>query len=211
MYFNYSTKLKLVVIALILISSMSLSLNTSSTHQIINKLAFAQQNPILPNYKGNHRALESSNTVNNTAKLASSEIQPNSLIHYQPITPASHYYTGNSNEASISNIPISTTNMINSTNPAGIVQPVSLVRYQPIAPAASEDPITSTNSAGLEHTSTNDGSHHSSSNDNNHNVGSHSDSTHHKSSSNHEDDNHGGGTESHHSSHRSHHFGGHRF
>ena len=73
--------------------------------------------------------------VDNKTNLASSEIQPDSLVHYQPITPASHDYTGNSNEASINNSPISTANMINSTNPSGIVQPVSLVNYQPIAAA----------------------------------------------------------------------------
>ena len=162
MYHNYSTKLKLVIIALTLISSISfsLSLNALPTPQIINKLAFAQQNPVLPNYRGNHRAIEPSSMVDNKANLASSEIQPNSLVHYQPITPASHDYTGNSNEASINNSPISTANMINSTNPTGIVQPVSLVHYQPIVAAGSGDPIISTNSGGLEHASTNDGGHH---------------------------------------------------
>jgi hypothetical protein len=208
MYANYSTKVKLVIIALTLISSISfnLSLNKLPVPQVINNLAFAQQNPILPNYKGNHQALESSNTVDNKANLASSEIQPNSLVHYQPITPASNYYTGSSNEATTNSFRISTTNMVNSTNPAaGIVQPVSLVHYQPIIPADSEDPITSTNSVGPEHTSTNDngGGHHSSNNDSNHNGGSHSDSTHHKSSSNHDNSSHGGGTSSHHSSHHS--------
>ena len=206
MYHNYSTKLKLVIIALTLISSISfsLSLNALPTPQIINKLAFAQQNPVLPNYKGNHRAIEPSSMVNNKANSASSEVQLNSLVHYQPITPASHDYTGNSDQASINRIPISTaTNMINSTNPAGIVQPVSLVHYQPIVAAGSGDPIISTNSAGLEHTSTNDGGHHSS-NDNSHDGGSHSGSTHHKSSSTHDNNDHGGGTKSHHSNHSSH-------
>ncbi len=208
MYSNYSTKVKLVTIALTLISSISfsLSLNMSHTPQVINNLAFAQQNPILPNYKGDHRALESSNTIGNKANLASSEIQPNSLVHYQPITPASHYYTGSSNKASINSFPISTTNMTSLTNPSATVQTVSLVHYQPITPAGSEDPITSTNSAGPEHTSTNDngGSHHNNNNnDNSHNGGSHSDSTHHKSS-NHDNDSHGGGTgSSHHNSHHS--------
>ena len=175
MYHNYNTKLKLVIIALTLISSISfsLSLNALPTPQIINKLAFAQQNPVLPNYRGNHRAIEPSSMVDNKANLASSEIQPDSLVHYQPITPASHDYTGNSNEASINNSPISTANMINSTNPTGIVQPVSLVHYQPIVAAGSGDPIISTNSGGLEHASTNDGGHHSS-NDNSHDGGSHS-------------------------------------
>src|SRR5215831_17449936 len=211
MYPNYSTKLKLVITALTLISSISfsLSLNTFHTPQSISKLAFAQQNPVLPNYKGNHRAFEPSNTVDNKANLTSSEIQPNSLVHYQPITPVSHDYTGNSNEPSINSFPISTTtNMINSTNPSGIVQPVSLVHYQPITPAGSDDPITSTNNNDNEHASTNDGSHHSS-NDNSHDGGSHSGSTHHKSSSNHDNNDHGGGTKSHHSSHHSgsHHHG----
>jgi hypothetical protein len=218
MYSNYSTTLKLVIIALVLISSISLSLNSSSTPQIINKLAFAQQNTVLPNYKGNYRPIEPSNVANNNANPAFSEIQPNSLLHYQPITPTSHYYTGNPNGASVQSFPILTANMINSTNLSGIVQPVSLVKYQPITPAGLQYPITSTNSAGLEHVSINDdneGSHHSSndnshdggshhsSNDNSHDGGSHFSSTHHKSSSNHDDSDHGKGTRSHHSSHHS--------
>ena len=131
--------------------------------------------------------------------LTSREIRPISLVHYQPITPASHYYTGNSNEKSINNFPISTTNMINSTNTAGIVQPVSLVHYQPIVAAGSEDPIISTNSAVFQHASTINDGHHSSTNDNSHDGGSHSDSTHQKSSSNHDNNDQGGGTRSHHS------------
>jgi len=206
MYTNYSTKLKLVIIALVLITSISISLNTSSTSQIIGKLAFAQQNSVLPNYSGNYRAIEPSNTVDNKANPAFSEIQTDSLVHYQPITPTSHYYTGIPNEPRINSFPISTANMINSTNTSGIVQPVSLVNYQPIAPAASQNPITSTTSAGLEHASTDNGDHHSS-NDNSHDGGSHSSNTHHKSSSTNDNNDHGGRTKSHHGSH---HFGTHR-
>ena len=52
-------------------------------------------------------------------------------------------------------------NMINSTNPTGIVQPVSLVHYQPIAAARFRGSYNKyKNSGGLEHASTNDGGHH---------------------------------------------------
>ena len=143
MYSNYSTNLKLVIIVLTLISSISfsLSLNMAPTSLNINKFAFAEQNPVLPNYRGDHQAFEPSKMLDNRTTLSFSEIQPKSLVHYQPITPAIHYYTGNSNQVSINSFPTSTTNMINSTNPSSIVQSVSLPHYQPIAPAGSEDPI----------------------------------------------------------------------
>ena len=143
MYPNYSTNLKLVIIALSLISSISfsLSLNMAPSLLNINKFAFAQQNPVLPNYRGDHRSFEPSKTLDNQANLASNEIQSKSLVHYQPITPASNSYTGNSNEASMNGVPISIPNMINSTNPSSLVQPVSLTHYQPITPAGSGDPI----------------------------------------------------------------------
>ena len=146
MYSNYSTKLKLVIIALSLISSisLSLSLNMNPTSLNFNKFAFAQQDPVLPNYRGDHRALEPSKVLNNQTNLASGEIQPSSLVHYQPITPANHYYTGSSNEASINSFPTSIANMVNSTNPSSVVQPISLTHYQPIAPASSEGPPSST-------------------------------------------------------------------
>lgn len=165
-----------------------------------NKFAFAEQNPVLPNYRGDHQAFQSSKMLDNQTNLASSESQPNSLVHYPPITPTIHYYTGNSNEATINSFPTSTTtNMINSTNPSGIVQPVSLIHYQPITPAGSEDPIRSTDntySGGLEHTSTNNDSGHHTSNGNSHDGASHSGNAH-KSSSSHNNNDHGG---SHHSS-----------
>ena len=178
-----------------------------------NKFAFAQQDPVLPNYRGDHRALEPSKVLNNQTTLASDEIQPSSLVHYQPITPANHYYTGSSNEASINSFPTSIANMVNSTNPSSVVQPISLTHYQPIAPASSEGSPSSTDTifsgdhessltgSGNEHTSTNDGGHsssndnshsggsHSSSNDNSHSGGSHSDSGH-KSTSNHSHNHH---------------------
>ena len=109
-----------------------------------NKFAFAQQDPVLPNYRGDHRAFEPSKVLDNQTNLASGEIQPSSLVHYQPITPASHYYTGSSNEASINGFPTSITNMVNSTNPSSVVQPISLTHYQPIAPASSGGPPSST-------------------------------------------------------------------
>ena len=69
------------------------------------------------------------------------------LAHYQPITPASNSYAGNSNEASMNGVPISIPNMINSTNPSSLVQPVSLTHYQPITPAGSGIPICSTDNS----------------------------------------------------------------
>ncbi|MGA9844103.1 MAG: hypothetical protein WBQ25_17505 [Nitrososphaeraceae archaeon] len=193
-----------------------MSLNMAPTSLNINKFAFAEQNPVLPNYRGDHQAFEPSKMLDNRTTLSFSEIQPKSLVHYQPITPAIHYYTGNSNQVSINSFPTSTTNMINSTNPSSIVQSVSLPHYQPIAPAGSEDPIRSTDntysgghesslaSGGNDHASTNDGGHHSS-NDNSHGGGSHSGNAH-KSSSNHNNNDHAG---SHHSSNHSssHHHG----
>jgi len=177
-----------------------------------NKFAFAQQDPVLPNYRGDHRTLEPSKVLNNQTTLASGEIQPSSLVHYQPITPANHYYTGSSNEASINSFPTSIANMVNSTNPSSVVQPISLTHYQPIAPASSAGSPSSTDTifsgdhessltgSGNEHTSTNDDGHssndnshsggsHSSSNDNSHSGGSHSDSGH-KSTSNHSHNHH---------------------
>jgi hypothetical protein len=220
MYPNYSTNLKLVIIALSLISSISfsLSLNMAPSLLNINKFAFAQQNPVLPNYRGDHRSFEPSKTLDNQANLASNEIQSKSLVHYQPITPASNSYTGNSNEASMNGVPISIPNMINSTNPSSLVQPVSLTHYQPITPAGSGDPIGSTDnsfSGGQEsslaggdnqHGSTSDGSHHSS-NDNSHDGGSHSGSAH-KSSSNHNNSDHAGRTSHHSGDHSSSHHHG---
>ena len=232
---NYSTKLKLVIIVSTLISSIPfvLSLDTAYNSLSINKFAFAEQNPVLPNYRGDHQAFEPSKMLDNRTNLASSDSQPKSMVHYPPITPATNYYTGNSNEAGINSLLTSTTNVINSTNPSGIVQPISLPHYQPIAPSGSENPIRSTDniySGGLEHAGTNEGSHQSS-NDNSHDGGSHSGSTQnshdggshsgstqnshdggshsgstHKSSSNHNNNDHAGRTTSHHSSNHS---GGH--
>jgi hypothetical protein len=207
MYSNYSTNLKLVVIVLTLISSISfgLSLNTIPTTLNFNKFAFAQQNPVLPNYKGNHRAIEPSNTVNNRADLASSEIQPNLLVHYQPITPTTH--SENSDEASLRSFPTSTTDMINSTTPSSLVQSVSLTHYQPITPADSTDSLSSPDNSDNEHASTNDGGHHSG-NDNGHDGESHSDNAHHESSSSHNNDGHSGSSGHHSSGHfSSHHHG----
>ena len=209
MYPNYSTNLKLVIIALSLISSISfsLSLNMAPTLLNINKFAFAQQNPVLPNYRGDHRAFEPSKTLDNQANLASNEIQSKSLVHYQPITPASNSYTGNSNEASMNGVPISIPNMINSTNPSSLVQPVSLTHYQPITPAGSGDPIGSTDNSfsGGQESSLAGGIRDNArmeaqvmvvvtaGNDNSHDGGSHSGSAH-KSSSNHNNSDHAGRT-----------------
>ncbi|MGC2598256.1 MAG: hypothetical protein WA395_09005, partial [Nitrososphaeraceae archaeon] len=181
----------------------------------INKFAFAQQNPVLPNYRGDHRAFEPSKMLDNQANLTSSEIQSKSLVHYQPISPVSHYYTGNSNEASTNGFPRSITNTFNSTNPSSLVQPVSLTHYQPITPSGSGGPISNTGNifsggqesslAGDSHHSSNDNSH--SSNDNSHDGGSHSGSSH-KSSSNHNNNDHAGRTSHHSSDHSSSHHHG---
>jgi len=166
-----------------------------------NKYAFAQQNPVLPNYRGDQRTIGSSKILYNQTNLASSDIQPKSLVHYQPITPAVHDYIGNSNSKSISSFPTLTrTNMINSTSPSSFVQPVSLTQYQPITPAGSTNPLPSPENIDNEHASTNnDGGGHHSSKDNGHDGASHSDNAHHGSSSNHNNNDHDGRT-SHHSS-----------
>jgi hypothetical protein len=183
MYSNYSINLKLVVIVLTLISSISfgLSLNTLPTMLNFNKFAFAQQNPILPNYKDQ----------------SSSDIPPKSLIHYQPITPTTHY-TDNSNEASVRSFPTSTTDMINSSTPSSFVQSVSLTHYQPITPADSTGSIPSPDNSDNEPVSTNDDGHHSS-NNNGHNGEGHSGSAHHESSSSHNHE-HSGSSNHHHDS-----------
>jgi hypothetical protein len=189
MYSNYSTNLKLVVIVLTLISSISfgLSLNILPTTLNFNKFAFAQQNPILPNYKDQF----------------SSNIPPKSLIHYQPITPTTHY-SDNSNEASERSFPTSTTDMINSSIPSSLVQSVSLTHYLPIIPADSTGSLPSPDNSNNELVSTNDGGHHSS-NDNGHNGEGRSGSAHHESSSNHNNDH--GSSNHHESDHPSSHHG----
>jgi hypothetical protein len=144
MYPNYNTNMKLVIIVLTLISSISLglSLNAAPNSLNFNNFAFAQQNPVLPNYRGDQQAFEPSKMLDNRTNLASNEIQPKSIVHYQPIIPAASHYTGNSIQPSMNSYPISTTtNMINSTNTSSIVQPVSSLstHYQPITPTASSD------------------------------------------------------------------------
>src|SRR5215831_4735241 len=144
MYSNYNTNMKLVIIVLTLISSISLGLllNPASNSINFNNFAFAQQDPVLPNYKGDQQAFEPSKVLDNRANLASKEIQPKSIVHYQPITPAASHYPSNSIQQSMNSYPISTTtSMINSTDTSSIVQPVSslLTHYQPITPTASSD------------------------------------------------------------------------
>ena len=142
MYSNYSVNLKLAMIVLALlasISSLSLSLNVSPTLLTFNKYAFAQQNPVLPNYKG---ANEPSKVLDSRSNSTSNEIQPTSLAHYQPITPTVLYYSGKSDSAGMNSIPTSGTSTNNLANSSSLVQPVSLAHYQPITPAASQDPAS---------------------------------------------------------------------
>ena len=215
---NYNISMKVVIIVLTLVSSISLGLssNTIPNSLNFNKFAFAQQNPVLPNYK----AIVPSKMLNNQQMdLASSDIQQKSLIRYQPITPAVHDYIGSSNSKSINSFPtLTTTNILNSTSPSSFIQPVSLTQYHPITPVSLTNPLPSPENIGNEHASTNDGdggshhrssndngSHHSSSNDNGRNGESHSGDAHHGSSSNHHNSNDHGS----HGSHGSHGHGGH--
>ena len=203
---NYNISMKVVIIVLTLVSSISLGLssNTIPNSLNFNKFAFAQQNPVLPNYK----AIVPSKMLNNQQMdLASSDIQQKSLIRYQPITPAVHDYIGSSNSKSINSFPtLTTTNILNSTSPSSFIQPVSLTQYHPITPVSLTNPLPSPENIGNEHANTNDGdggSHHRSSNDNGRNGESHSGDAHHGSSSNHHNSNdhgshgHGGHSSSH--------------
>ena len=162
---NYNISMKVVIIVLTLVSSifLGLSSNTIPNSLNFNKFAFAQQNPVLPNYK----AIVPSKMLNNQQMdLASSDIQQKSLIRYQPITPAVHDYIGSSNSKSINSFPtLTTTNILNSTSPSSFIQPVSLTQYHPITPVSLTNPVPSPENIGNEHASTNDGdggSHHSS-------------------------------------------------
>lgn len=186
---NYNISMKVVIIVLTLVSSISLGLSNTIPNSLnFNKFAFAQQNPILPNYK----AIIPTKMLDNQMGLASNDIQQKSLVHYQPITPAVHDYTDSSNSKSINSSPtLTTTYTINSTSPSSFVQPVSMTQYHPITPTGLTIPIPSpSNNNDNGHTGTNDGSsHHHSSNDNGHNGESHSGSVHHGSSSNHHNSN----------------------
>ena len=194
-----------------------------------NKYAFAERNPVLPNSRGDHQATDQSKLHDNRTNSDSNEIQPTSLIHYQPITPAVLYYTGNSNSAGSDGLPTSTTTMVNVTqSSSGIVQPVSLAHYQPITPAAFSDVSTNSidnsnavhheSSSGSEDNNHNDktydsgtGDHHSS-NGKNHSEVNHSYKFHHKSSSSqYNNDVHGDGVDNYHNGdqYNSHHHGNH--
>ena len=125
------------------VSSLCLSLNVSPILLTFNKYAFAQQNPVLPNYKGDNVANEPSKVLESRSNSTSNEIQPTSLAHYQPITPTVLYYSGKSDSAGINSIPTPGTSASNLTNSSSLVQPVSLAHYQPITPAASsQDPAS---------------------------------------------------------------------
>jgi len=147
LYSNYSTNLKLATIMLALlasISSLSLSLNVSPILLTFNKYAFAQQNSVLPNYKGDYRANEPSKVADSRDNSTSNEIQPTALAHYHPITPTVLHYSSKFDSAGMNRIPTLGTSTNNLTNSYGLVQPVSLAHYQPITPAASQDPASST-------------------------------------------------------------------
>jgi hypothetical protein len=185
LYSNYSTNLKLATIVLVFlasISSLSLSLNVSPILLTFNKYAFAQQNPVLPNYKGDYRANEPSKVADSRNNSTSNEIQPTSLAHYHPITPTVLHYSSKFDSAGMNRIPTLGTSTNNLTNSYSLVQPVSLTHYQPITPAASQDPASSTGQSDS-------GSHGSSSgvdNGNNYSV----DSSHHSSDDNSNNDFH---------------------
>lgn len=212
-YSNYSANLKLATIVLALlasISSLSLSLNVSPTLLTFNKYAFAQQNPVLPNYKGDYRANEPSKVADSQNNSTSNEIQSTSLAHYHPITPTVLYYSSKFDSAGMNTIPTLGTSTNNLTNSSSLVQPVSLAHYQPIAPAASQDPTTSTgqsnsgshgSSSGVDNGNSYSGdSSHQSNNDNGNNDNAHYNNDHQKlSSSNHSYNNHNSGGNGRHS------------
>ncbi|HEY7571344.1 MAG TPA: hypothetical protein VH796_08245, partial [Nitrososphaeraceae archaeon] len=80
MYPRYNTDLKLFIIGLTLISSisLSLSLNTPFTIPSFHRFAFAQQNPVLPNYKVGQQAIEPARILDNRTISASSVLEPTS-------------------------------------------------------------------------------------------------------------------------------------
>ena len=144
LYSNYSTNLKLATIVLALlasISSLSLSLNVFPI-LTFNKYAFAQQNPVLPNYKGDYRPNEPSKMADSRNNSTSNEIQPTALAHYHPITPTVLHYSSKFDNGGMNSIPTLGTSTNNLTNSYSLVQPVSLAHYQPITPAASQDPAS---------------------------------------------------------------------
>jgi hypothetical protein len=184
LYSNYSGSLKLATIVLALlasISSLSLPLNVSPILLTFNKYAFAQQNPVLPNYKGDYRANEPSKVADSRNNSTSNEIQPTSLAHYHPITSTVLHYSSKFDSAGVNSIPTLGTSTNNLTNSYSLVQPVSLAHYQPITPAASQDPASSTGQSDS-------GSHGSSSGADNGNNYS-GDSSHHSSNDNGNKDN----------------------
>lgn len=211
LYSNYSANLKLATIVLALlasISSLSLSLNVSPILLTFNKYAFAQQNPVLPNYKGDYRANEPSKVADSRNNSTSNEIQSTSLAHYHPITPTVLYYSSKFDSAGMNSIPTLGASTNNLTNSSSLMQPVSLAHYQPITPAASQDPASSTgqsdshgSSSGVDNVNnySGDSSHHSS-NDNGNNDNAHYNNDHQKSSSsNHSYNNHNNGDNGRHS------------
>jgi hypothetical protein len=157
MYPRYNIDLKLFIIVLTLISSvsLSLSLNTPFTIPSFHSLAFAQQNPVLPNYKVGQQAIEPARNLDNRTNLASGVLEPASKPHYQPITPSGNYYTSYNNSGRMNSHLISTTDTTKPA-PASLVQPISSTNYQPITPAAatSEDSTKSIdNSKPVQHES----------------------------------------------------------
>jgi hypothetical protein len=196
LYSNYSTNLKLATIVLVFlasISSLSLSLNVSPILLTFNKYAFAQKNPVLPNYKGDYRANEPSKVADSRDNSTSNEIQPTALAHYHPITPTILHYSGKFDNGGMNSIPTLGTSTNNLTNSYSLVQPVSLAHYQPITPAASQDPASSTgqsdsslhgSSSGADNGNNynGDSSYHSS-DDNGNNDNVHYNNDHQKSSS----------------------------
>lgn len=214
MYPRYNIDLRLFIIVLTLISSvsLSLSLNAPFTTPSFHSLAFAQQNPVLPNYKVGQQAIEPARNLDNRTNMASSVLEPASKPHYQPITPSANYYTNYNNSERMNSYPISATDAIKPA-PASLVQPISSTNYQPITPAATSEDSTKSidNSEPVQHESSSGNEDYNgiNSKDNYHETGSSSDHRHesdneyyfesnsshdsHKSSSNHYyDDAHNG-------------------
>ncbi len=156
MYPNYNTDLKLFIIVLTLISSISLSFSLNTPFNIpgFHSLAFAQQNPVLPNYKGGPQAIKPAVILDNRTNLASSVLEPTLKPHYQPITPSTSYYTNNNNSEQINSYPISATDAIKPI-PTSLIQPITSTNYQPITPAATSGDSTKSidNSEHVQHES----------------------------------------------------------
>jgi hypothetical protein len=188
-------------------------MNTPFTLSSFHSLAFAQQNPVLPNYEVGQHAIEPARILDNRSNLASSVAEPASKPHYQPITPSASYYMNDNNSEQINSYSISATDAIKPT-PTSLIQPISSTNYQPITPAAnsadstksidSSEPVQHEPSSGNEgyngvnskdkdndyhETSSSSGEHNHHESDNGYSFGPNDSHDSHKLSSNHYNDN----------------------